>query len=312
MIESIATYKINSFDNLQKKLCEKNNLQGYIFRGHQNSKWELKPSFFRNSSITETNSSILLQRHLEKFKIFIRGRVSNIKNMSEDEIWSIGQHYGLLTPLLDWTASPYIALFFATKSCNTDKADHCLYALNTKLINKQINTSISKIIDTDKSLMAVFDNRYDFSDFSNDEKNIVLGSIITDSVLNSDELPTEAKNMIQKIILENISIVNPKIDNNPRLLTQRGLFTKTNTIDSLDKIIENISYSSNDIVLYKYVFSDDLSIEIKEILNSMNINDLSLFPDLEGTANYCNYKLLKEASLNLKDIKRINIENIWI
>lgn len=30
-------------------------------------------------------------------------------SLEKDEIWAIGQNYGLPTPLLDWTEEPYIA-----------------------------------------------------------------------------------------------------------------------------------------------------------------------------------------------------------
>src|SRR5258708_65160 len=87
----------------------------YIWRGQRCSDWPLIPSLDRTLlRIGKSDSNEIHEKLLRRFKLAVRGRLEHAaRPQSENEWWALGQHFGLATPLLDWTSSPFIAAYFA-------------------------------------------------------------------------------------------------------------------------------------------------------------------------------------------------------
>jgi hypothetical protein len=104
----------------------------YIFRGQAEASWGLEPSLTRALARSYPGDNQKLgewQSLLAEFKFNLRGRCSiDLNTTSNDELWALGQHYGLYTPMLDWTRSPYVALFFALNQPCTS-GERALWAL---------------------------------------------------------------------------------------------------------------------------------------------------------------------------------------
>ncbi|KRE14235.1 hypothetical protein ASE66_12600 [Bosea sp. Root483D1] len=114
-----------------------------VYRGHRRYEWQLEDTLtreFDGGAIPPEVSSKLLSR----FKLAMRGRGVDLAGITDDEneVWAYGQHFGLATPLLDWTESPFVALFFAfaqeDDELEKQNGSRAVFSLNRGLIDKVI------------------------------------------------------------------------------------------------------------------------------------------------------------------------------
>lgn len=224
----------------------------YIFRGHAQDDWILEPTLTRKLRKNYPNTQewpSVTKQHLTSFKENIRGRCNiDLINTPEDELWALGQHHGLYTPLLDWSKSPYVALFFALQdACRSESKLRTLWALHAPDI-----------------------------DHFNKENLKKKGS----------------PGQIVKLFI-------PMTHENKRLVSQGGVFLRV----PIGTDIESWVTKGSDIewvTLYKINFPDSIRDEVIKYLDNVNINYNSLFPDLNGSSQHCNYLFEIEPYLEKK------------
>jgi len=118
-----------------------NNPQGeYVFRGHADAAWELKPTIDR---LGADDSIAVEKKALENFKkdiaIFAGNKDISILNTPNTDLkWlALMQHHGAATRLLDFSDSQFIAAFFSMANINSDKKDKCIWAIPLLTIGKK-------------------------------------------------------------------------------------------------------------------------------------------------------------------------------
>jgi len=216
----------------------------YIYRGHGDSLWKLEPTIDRVIKFPKSKRRETL---LESFKLEIRGRRGRNPPPLETEYdyWALGQHHGLHTPLLDWTESPFVSLFFAAEKALEIKSKKLsVFALSQNCVEKR-----NKNIREDDAIKPI-----------------------------NGRKPT-------------VRIFKSNSDENNRLVSQRGLFTRGPNNMDLEAWIKAFEGTVGAMELIKITMPNKDISDCLRYLNRMNINNSTLFPDLSGASEYCNKKL---------------------
>lgn len=251
----------------------------YIYRGQRDATWSLRSDFDRRfreaTELLEKNDPLegldavgrslveksnprnsldsraqVLGRMLDHFQRACCGRRGTApKDLSTDEWWALGRHYGLATPLLDWACSPYVACFFAMcQAAPSSSGKRSVWAFS----------------------------------------HIGMREILINQPENFSVAEHE---------LKSIELVEAHVDENNRLLSQGGVFTRTpDGVDIEEYILQYLDLKGMSPILRRIEIPERQREPFLRHLEAMNVHFGTLFPDLAGAAEFSNRGLEKEWS----------------
>lgn len=127
-------------ESLEQLKLEKDWLSHWAFRGQTDSSWTLKTSILRILERHKIDRRIgigfektIFREFTAKAHLFEDFKNREFKEGNALLTFTLMQHYGAPTRLLDWTTSPYVALYFAIN--NDFSKDGAIYLFNQTILN---------------------------------------------------------------------------------------------------------------------------------------------------------------------------------
>ena len=248
---------ISSMEDLIYRLLNFPN--NYVFRGHSVAEWKLIPSLERIISTEKWDAGYVtkledysLSQFKSRFHLYDRENKSPVSKL---EWLSIMQHYGTPTRLLDFSTSPFMALYFAIENNALAYPSDCaIYAIDFSAVMKKSVSIINEICpELGLDFMVV-----------SQEQNIYYDEIIDNSHFDV------------------IWITEPQ-QLNARLDRQGGSFILSgNKGVRLEELLFSEPYSDCDI--QKIIVQKKFFPNVYALLNKINISSRTVYGDLQGFA----------------------------
>ena len=264
-------------------------MDSFVYRGHANHEWKLVSSLYRflenyHPNIGNILYSNMYEREMIKdFKYKYQAYTKNSMPNEDDMIeWlSIMQHYGAPTRLIDFSYSPYIALFMALSEFS--KTDSDIWCLNRFWCRTQF-----------------------CNDYNSTEKKSDINEYIYEK---ANQMILDVSNSMP---CKRVYLIKPKLINE-RLIRQQGLFailgedranlienlepflkSKKETIIEIDNLFDEINksegFNSNNYALIRIIIPKEFKFDLMYLLNKMNINAETIYPGLEGLGRSMMYQ----------------------
>lgn len=247
---------VNSISDLIEQL---NNLpNNFFYRGHANANWALESSLERVIGRNWSNEKAKRFEDLSLLQFKPKFHLYDHENVIPDSklAWlSIMQHYGVPTRLLDFTESPYVALYFALEAYDPHSGhDLAIFALDyTGILDHSIGHISSKDEEFKETRFSVYEKQ--------------------------DKIFEE---IVDRFSYDIVWIAEPK-QLNARLDRQAGSFLLSgNRVLKIQEVLNSKPYEN--VLMYKYRVHSSLYTGIFALLRKMNITSKSLYGDLDGLA----------------------------
>ena len=289
--------KINSIESYitaimeMKREKEKNGTDSsqWFFRGQNDLAWSVTPNVFRDGG---------LKNEYDIIQTALRQNPFEFRTLTNFEILTKLQHYGLGTRLLDVTLNPLVALYFATepgfvykkgkdKRYSKEEPDGKLfYGFSPWHSIDELGVQIAMTIPFVK-----FEEPYTIRDF--------LEHLFKTGVVQEDDyalLQADNYNLFIQYIQSNYFIVATQ--SNERLIRQSGAFILPTAItvqkDGDDvgnyKIVKSHRTLDEEFDENYFKIPGEAKEQIRKELDFFNINESTMFPELEHQMMYIQHK----------------------
>lgn len=252
-------------------------LWSYVFRGHENSEWEIKSSLERHyedfSTFGDLAKSALLQDRedlvLDEFCRRAHKYIPSLPAPNNALEWfALIQHFGGPTRLVDFTHSFYASAFFAVEQAHTDAA---IWAVDIAKVNAILRGS---------QIVAETHRQANARNLEN------VARVLRREILGRRVIPVEPFTLNERISIQQGLFLIPCDLSAPFMLNLAAVFGLdediTQRADSLELATSDITVARQAPPVLKIVLPRQMHDNAITDLRNMNITAETLFPGLEG------------------------------
>ncbi len=286
----------------------------YFYRGHGCLNYQLIPKVFRSKKHLENEHNLYKEIQVRNADRFLTGS-------GRLELLTTMQHYGLPTRLLDITASPLVALYFAVSEEKDHHRDGELIVFNMyydkiKYFDSdtvEILTALSTLTSYEKLELAKVSlnalKEYIENVLEERRKRPHQIELITESELekiiqkyNTYPIVKKLNNEVEKEYGIHLGEINPfdlfsvvpvqPKQTNERIIRQQGAFIAYGLMGEkvARKLTERYMYKERGKIV-KYIIPAENKKDILLELESLGINAATIYPELDKVADYLQSKL---------------------